>query len=420
MNWVLFVAQRLLSRRGRSSGISTLSALGIAAGVMTLIAVLGVMNGFQRTTIESILELGSFHLRVMAPKNADSDDIASELESRRGIRAAVPFIEVQTLAHGFWPEPRGVLVRAIPVNWLERDEGARRRLHVVAGSFDLSQSGSVVLGSELAVALGVRVGDPVQLMYLPGSGGTPRDASFQVVGIVRSGYLDYDRTWVLVSLETARNSLLVSGVPVVGIKTENRTDREEIESFISNEYPGASIVDWEEYNAGIFGALRVEKSMMIFLIGLIFIVVGTNIFQSLRRGIFERAEDIAILHALGAPSADIRIVFVLEGVIIGIVGAVIGAALGLFIAYNINDVFRVAETAVNAVLSIFSLLRGIPTEEMTIFSPAYFYLTDVPVAVYAREVLGVAGIAVVSSLLAAWIAVTRLGRYRPSEVLRDE
>ena len=423
MSWILYVARRFLDRRGRSSGVSALSALGIGAGVMTLIAVLGVMNGFQRTTIESILELGSFHLQISCEGCRDQDDRAvaiAELRENPDIRAVIPFMEVETLAHGFWPEPQGVAVRAVPEDWLVRDVGARDQIQVVAGTFDISRPGSVVLGSELAAALGLRVGDPVQFMYLPGSGGAPRDTELTVVGMIRSGYLDYDRTWAITSLETAQLYLSADGGLRIGIKLQNRRNGASVAEALSSRFPAETIMEWEEFNAGIFGALRVEKSMMIFLIGLIFIVVGTNIFQSLRRGIFERAEDIAILRALGAPTLDVQLIFVLEGALIGLAGAVLGTAAGLLIAYNINDVFGVVEYAVNGLLSVFTLLREEPVEEMSIFSPAYFYLTDVPVVVFPREVVGISGAAVLSSLSAAWFAVRRLRRYNPSEVLRDE
>ncbi len=428
MIWVPFVAQRLLSRRGRGTGISVLSALGIGAGVMTLISVLGVMNGFQMTTIESILELGSYHIRVETPPEIETGSLLAQLRESELVMTAVPFFEVQTLAHGFWPDPQGVVIRAVSPGWPAGDPGAAQRLAVESGTFDLSRPGTVVLGTELARALGLRVGDPVQVMHLSSSGGAPRDAELYVTGIVRSGYLDYDRNWAFTSIATARSQLDASDPEIVGIKLHNRFEidratadiRQILRQNAENVGTEEQIVSWREFNAGIFGALRVEKTMMILLIGLIFVVVGTNIFQSLRRGIFERAEDIAILHALGAPSADVRLVFVLEGAIIGMTGAVLGTVSGLFIAYNINEVFRVAEFVVNIVLSIAAFLRGGSASRMSIFSPAYFYLTDVPVTVFAGEAVGIATAAVATSLAAAYGAVRRIGRYRPSEILRDE
>ncbi len=427
MKWVLFVAGRLLARKGRSSGVSVLSALGIAAGVMTLVAVLGVMNGFQLSTIDNILELGSYHVRIATDSPILSPEHSAAIERLRddpAITAAVPLMEIQSLARGFWPETQGVLLRIVPEEWLELDPGAAGQLQIRSGEFDLRTPGSIVVGSELARALGVRVSDPVQVMFIPGGGSAPREVSMTVAGVVQSGYLDYDRAWAFASFATARDLLETTEPVVIGIKLMDRFEldrgRAAIATATGDAFAGATVQTWREFNRGIFGALRVEKTMMTLLIGLIFIVVGANIFQSLRRSIFERAEDIAILNAIGAPPRSVQTVFVLEGAIIGVAGAVLGTMLGLFLAYNINDVFRVAEVVLTALASIVARVRGVPLQAVRIFSPAYFYLTDVPVEIFAVEIITIPVVAITTALSAAYVASRRLAWYRPSELLRDE
>lgn len=137
-HWTIFVARRLLgSRRSRGSGAAGLAILGITAGVATLIVVLAVMNGFQLGTIENILELNSFHLRVGTKMTLDTfsepnPTIAAirktEERSSNAFDTVVPFAEIQTLARGYWPEPQGIAIRAVPSDWLNRDQRAQEQV----------------------------------------------------------------------------------------------------------------------------------------------------------------------------------------------------------------------------------------------------------------------------------------------------
>jgi lipoprotein-releasing system permease protein len=180
-------------------------------------------------------------------------------------------------------------------------------------------------------------------------------------------------------------------------------------------------VSWRAFNRSIFGALRLEKTLMMLLVGLIFVVVGGNIYQSLRRSVVERTEEIAVLKALGAPPASIRTVFTLEGLLIGVLGGVIGVTLGLLVSENVNGVFALAEWTVNAVTGALQLLGGAIGEgRFTIFSPAYFYITEVPTRAVLWETVGIFLFAMVSATAAAYFASFRVARIKPAEVLRNE
>lgn len=427
-NWVLFVAGRMLrTGRSRKGGAALLAVLGIAAGTATLIVVISVMNGFQGTTINNILELNSFHIRVETDLPVgtyvsnrelwDIDDrIGDELSS--AIRAVVPLVEVQTIARGYWPEPQGIILRAVPSDWLRRDEGAAGQLSITGGTFDIEQPASVVLGVELARALGLRVGDTVSIAHMSQESIRPSEAYLTVTGLFRSGYLDIDRNWGILSLDTAAHTLQATDPVVFGMKIADRyaADRigREVEDAITDSafaaIPGLSIETWREYNRGIFGALRMEKTMMIFLVGLIFVVVAGSIYQLLRRSILERSDEIAIIRALGGGEREVRRVFVLEGWFIGVSGCVIGLAAGLFIAGNVNEIFALLEL-------VTATLGG---EGVRVFSPSYFYLEGIPLSVSIWEVILVAFGAVGIAVLAARIAAGAVIRIRPMELLRNE
>jgi lipoprotein-releasing system permease protein len=439
--WVLFVARRHVRTRRREKGNATtiFAVLGIAAGAMTLVAVLSVMNGFQLGTIEDILEVDSYHLRIdadgpaadepsqgAAPNHGGAqfpEAVARTVSERPGVSAAVPFLDLEVLATGFFRDLRAIRVRALPGDVGRRDEGFRNAFDMVAGVFNVEANRSVVMGIELARALGVAPGDSVELVSLEGDD-LARGTTVELVvtGTFRSGYLDFDQGWAFVSLRTARDVLGAARAPTVGVKLEDRYADQRAAAVLEERLGAAvDITSWRQYNRSIFGALRLEKNLMTILIGLIFLVVAGNMMQSLRRSVVERAEEIAILKALGAPPRSIQLIFVGEGGIIGLAGGGVGVLLGLLIAHNVNAIFQAAEAVVNGVLwGIGRVIGSVTNADFTLFSPRYFYITEVPVEVIASEVIGIFLFAFLCAAGAALLASTRVSRIRPAEVLRNE
>jgi len=150
--------------------------------------------------------------------------------------------------------------------------------------------------------------------------------------------------------------------------------------------------------------------------------VGFNIFHTLRRAVRERYEEIGVLKALGASGASIRYIFILEGVLLGFFGALAGMVLGLLISMNINGVFAAAELTVNTVLSAVSALAaplsGYGGERFALFSPAYFYISEVPSRMLLHEAVLIAVFALASSAVAAAVASRRVADVKPAEILR--
>ncbi len=434
---VLMVASRYFRtrRRDRGYGSSLVSVLGIAVGVMTLTVVLAVMNGFQLGFIESIVELSSYHLQVTPlPGTRGAEDAAptaAALRSVPQVRAAVPFVERQALLETPWARPRACSVRAVPPDLLGLDPSQAARLDLRDGSFDLGLAGSIVIGSELAAATGARVGEPLDLVTLERgrSGISARRTPFVVTGIFRTGFYDFDAGLAYVALGAA-DALFGGGAPVQptwGIKVADRFADERALREI-RRLPGAAgwdVQSWRRYNRSFFDALFMEKLMMMLLVGLIFVVVGFNVYHSLRRAVLEKVEDIALLKALGVPPLQVQAVFVLEGLLIGLAGAGTGMALGLLLSVNINAVFAVVERVVNAVLAAGSALAAplLPVAAgggFSIFSPMYFYLTSVPSRVLPREAFLVVFLALLACVAAAAAAARAVSRGRPAEVLRNE
>jgi lipoprotein-releasing system permease protein len=252
--------------------------------------------------------------------------------------------------------------------------------------------------------------------------------SFTVTGIFRTGFYEYDLSWGFINIESAGK---ISGAgPVLGLKLKDRWQDGRVVELVRNSLrnvPGADglkLTSWRDYNRAFFGALRTEKLFMFLLVGLIFIVVGLNIFQSQRRAVLERREEIGLMRAVGAASAAVRLVFVWDGAIIGFSGAALGLGLGLLIASHISVFFTFLEGLVNFFIGIINLLSGLfgggGADEFTIFSPAVFYIKEIPSQIIPREVFLICMFGFLSALLAAWFASGKAARTGPAEVLRDE
>ena len=439
-NWIGFVAARYVGRGRKSSPSPLLSVLGIATGVLALTIIISVMNGFQLGFIESILEISSSHLRIEGPV---TDPIISEkLRSLPEVLSVLPFEELNVLIRGRQANSRGALVRGVPVNALELDGGLEAKLEIEDGFFDLAEPRSIVLGAELARHLSVRIGDEVNLLSITG-GIRIEDASasnlFEVTGIFRSGFYEYDLGWAFVSLETAADlsggslseasgkapgETAGGGVfPTLGVKLKNRWQDQKAIADIKKILTGneITITSWRDYNRAFFGALRTEKLIMFILVGLIFIVVGLNIFQAQRRIVLERREEIGLLRALGASTLAVRLVFVWDGFIIGLGGALLGMIPGLLIASHIPAFFSCLETAVNFFIGLFNDIFGaMGTEEFYMFSPKIFYIKEIPSKVIPHEALLIFLFGFSSAILAAWFASGKASSAKPAEVLRYE
>jgi len=424
--WVLFVASRYIFK-GRSSS-PVLAILGIAVGVLALIVIISVMNGFQLGFIESILEVSSYHLRVESFNQDKVNEIQETLLGISGVKAAVPFKEYQAIARGRRSSQQAVLVRGVGENTDEIDKAMMGRLDFEEGSFDISNKKDALLGSELARRLGLSIGDEITVFSLTGILSQEDGSSFNgiVTGIFRTGYYEYDCSWIFLNIENS--SFLQNECDLkLGVKLANRfmdkTALERARKKLSS-YDGIKLSSWRDYNRSFFGALRTEKLFMFILVGLIFIVVGLNIFQAQRRAVLQRREEIGLLRAVGGTQTEVRFVFVFDGAIIGLAGAFIGLIIGLAVALNITGFFTLIESIINWFIDIINILAGLlgigMTGNFAVFSPAVFYIKEIPSRILPHEVVLIFLFGFVSALVAAWFASRKASKIQPAEVLRYE
>ena len=437
--WICFVAFRYIRRKGgRSSASSTLPVLGIAVGVLALTVIIAVMNGFQLGFIETILEVSSYHIRIDGFPS-DRMDLLERIERIDGVESASPFREVKGIlrrdVEGRVGHPELAVLRALPPDVLEKDRGLASKVEVELGRFDINGQTTIILGAEAAARAGARTGDRMEFIsianILPAAGnpadgedGGGEDSSFTVAGIFRTGFYEYDTGWAFVNLDAAAKYSDDASF-TVGVKLKNRWKLEEALLLVNRVIgeagldSGPRVSTWRDYNKAFFGALRTEKLMMFVLVGLIFIVVALNIFQGQRRIVLEKKDEIGLLRSVGASEFDIRLIFAFNGIIIGLTGALAGMIPALLISTHIKQFFALMEAAVNLVLNGLALIGG-GGHAFSVFSPAIFYIKEIPSRIIPHEAVLIFLFGFLSAAAAAWLASKKVSGIKPAEALRYE
>ena len=423
--WIFDVSRRFASvdRKSRSSATSFLAVLVICFGVMSLVTVVSVMNGFQMSFVNAIMELSSFHIRVSNLESQAEADFLDSCADSKEIRCVSPFYESQALLVGNKSKESAGIIRGVDARTCEFDEGFAREIKIVSGSFDLSSADSIVLGSYLAQSLGVTTGNTVNLLALSGGKDVEllsQNRQFKVTGIFECGYYDINQGYAFVSLEAAHMYFGEDAPVFYGIKIRRPQNDGFVSAAIKNRFPDAAVQSWREYNRTFFGALRVEKNILMLLVFLIFVVVAVNIYNGMRRLVFERSQEIAALSALGGTSFQIKTIFVVRGFLTGAAGTVIGVVLGIFISLNIRSVF----------LGVSHCLYWLELFFTSVFSPEnvafitenqmYAIYASIPARIIPSEVLLISLFGVLSPLLASVLASRSVLKLKIAEVLHNE
>ena len=430
LRWISVVSRRFarVDRKGRSAVTSVLATLGICFGVMTLTVVMSVMNGFQMSFIDSILEVSSYHLRVInvAPEQENALKAACETEKR--IRACVPFYEAQALMTGKKGGAVAVNVRAADESIYYKDEGFKKELRMISGSFDFSETDSIILGSTLARNLGVRTGDTVNLLVMSGGSDVDlfsSDRLFTVRGIFTTGYAEINSACAFTGTAAAEKYFGASAKKIWGIKIRNYDKDLGVVASLKkqlglSESSKTQIQSWRSFNKTFFGALRIEKNMLLLLVALIFVVVAINIYNGMRRLVFERRTEIAVLSALGARKGGIKSIFIMRGFIMGTVGALTGVVLGIIISLNTDVVFTLAAKLMYGIQYLITALTDRQNLQYVQINSSYNLYASIPARLFPGEVTVITLFGVFSPLIASWAASRNVLKLTVSEVLHNE
>lgn len=423
--WIFDVSRRFASvdRKSRSSATSFLAVLVICFGVMSLVTVVSVMNGFQMSFVNAIMELSSFHIRVSKSDSQTEADFLNFCADSKEIRCVSPFYESQALLVGNKSKESAGIIRGVDARTCEFDEGFAREIKIVSGSFDLSSADSIVLGSYLAQSLGVTTGNTVNLLALSGGKDVEllsQNRQFKVTGIFECGYYDINQGYAFVSLEAAHMYFGEDAPVFYGIKIRRLQNDGFVSAAIKNRFPDAAVQSWREYNRTFFGALRVEKNILMLLVFLIFVVVAVNIYNGMRRLVFERSQEIAALSALGGTSFQIKAIFVVRGFLTGAAGTVIGVVLGIFISLNIRSVFLGVSHCLYWLELFFTSVFSPENAAFVTENQMYAIYASIPARIIPSEVLLISLFGVLSPLLASALASRSVLKLKIAEVLHNE
>ena len=423
--WIFDVSRRFASvdRKSRSSATSFLAVLVICFGVMSLVTVVSVMNGFQMSFVNAIMELSSFHIRVSNLESQAEADFLDSCADSKEIRCVSPFYESQALLVGNKSKESAGIIRGVDARTCEFDEGFAREIKIVSGSFDLSSADSIVLGSYLAQSLGVTTGNTVNLLALSGGKDVEllsQNRQFKVTGIFECGYYDINQGYAFVSLEAAHMYFGEDAPVFYGIKIRRPQNDGFVSAAIKSRFPDAAVQSWREYNRTFFGALRVEKNILMLLVFLIFVVVAVNIYNGMRRLVFERSQEIAALSALGGTSFQIKAIFVVRGFLTGAAGTVIGVVLGIFISLNIRSVFLAVSHCLYWLELFFTSVFSPENVAFITENQMYAIYASIPARIIPSEVLLISLFGVLSPLLASALASRSVLKLKIAEVLHNE
>ena len=400
---------RAKRRNGFISFISLASIVGIALGVAILITTMSVMGGFQREIRDRMLQMTA-HATVSGygePVRDWPHAVKVALIDKR-VAGAAPYVEKEALISGTRNQP--ALVRGV----VPGEEGKVSVLpqKMVEGTLDQLAPGSfnIVLGRELALWLGVGVGDSV-IVTTSDFRSTPMGAiatqkRFQVSGIFEAGYNDFDKGLAVVNMQDLQRVLRIGdGVTGVRLKLHDMDQAYDVARDLALELQGPyTVSDWSSENANLFRALKMEKTIMAILLAFIIGMGAFNLVNSQVMLVTDKQADIAIMRTLGLTPRGVMQVFMVQGTLIGVIGTSIGVIGGILLTLNLERVLRGIEYVFGVQL--------LPED--------VYYITGLPTNLQANEVILTAVAALVMAFLATVYPAWRAARTAPAEALRYE
>ncbi|WP_428942509.1 lipoprotein-releasing ABC transporter permease subunit [Xanthomonas oryzae] len=399
---------RAKRRNGFISFISMASILGIALGVTVLITTLAVMSGFQKEIRDRLLQMAA-HATVSA-EGAPMRDWQHAVEvamSDPRVAGAAPYIETESLLQG--PRKQPAIVRGV----IPAEEG---KVSVLAkrmqqGSVDSLTPGSynIVIGKELALWLGVDVGDSIVVLLSDTQatplGAMPRLKRFTVSGIFEAGYNEIDRGLAVVNMQDLARVLRMDGVTGVRLRLHDMDQAWPVARDLAVKLHGPyRVSDWTQENANLYHSLKMEKTVMGILLSLIVAMGAFNLVSSQVMLVTDKQADIAILRTLGLSPGGVMQVFMVQGSLIGFMGTFMGVIGGIVLTLNLERILGVIE-------AIFSV-KLLPED--------VYYITGLPTDMQTQDVVVITVVALVMSFLATLYPAWRASRTQPAEALRYE
>ena len=401
-------------RRGRRkdgfmSFISTISVSSIALGVMALIIVLSVMNGFQKEVRDRMLSVLS-HVEVVHITGSIPDwkALSETILTEKHTVACAPYVAGQGLLNRRG-NLRGIALRGIDPTYEPQVSDVAKTLGESTLSALKAGDFGVILGRDLARLLRVNVGDKVTLIVAKGNttpaGFVPRMKQMTVKGLFQSGHYEFDSTLVFTHIDDAAALFRTGGPTGIRVKLDDINLAPTVTQHLLMKLPADYYAtDWTRQNKTWFAAVQVEKRMMAVILFLIVLVGSFGLVSTLVMTVTEKQSDIAILRTLGASPQSIMTIFVIQGCIVGLIGVLLGTGLGLAISCNLDVI-------VPAIEHLFGV-EFLPRE--------IYFISQMPSDPRASDIVPIAVVSFLASLLATLYPSWRAARTHPAQALRHE
>ncbi len=392
------------------SFISLISFLGVALGILALITILSIMNGFHEEVRHRMLSMTA-HMTISGERDRLDNwkPLSHELQRASAVLGQAPNVNRLGLA-AFGGRSQGAMIKGVDPILEPQVSDIANKLFIGQLSDLVAGEYNIIIGKEMSASLGVGVGDKITLVTPEGTttavGFVPKMKRFNIVGVFEVGMHEYDANLTLIHIKDAQ-TLFAMGEDISGIqlKVVDMFDipsmREAVGAVISRT---VYVTDWTQQHANFFAALQLEKRMMFIGLALIVMVAAFNIISTMVMVVTDKRSDIAILRTIGARPASIMGIFIVQGMAIGIIGLILGILGGVAVATNIDVI-------VPAIEQLFGFK----------FFPAnIFYISFVPSHLIWSDVWQVASMTFILTLLATLYPAWQASQIQPAEALRYE
>jgi lipoprotein-releasing system permease protein len=408
----IFIAFRYLKSKRKEGFISVIaifSFIGIMIGVATLITVMSVMNGFRHELVSRILGINS-HISIYSRQGQipNYDEILNQLKNLPDINFANPIIESQGMisVNG---KNNGGLIRGIKAKDLKNKTLISQ--NIIEGDIDsIDKRDQVIIGSTIAQDMNLRVGETLKIISAETNetiiGAIPRIKTYRIGGIFSSGLHEYDSSTIFMNFEMSQiHFRFKESATSIEIFLKDVNKIEEIKKIINkqiNQNNDFIVSDWQSVNSGFIEALKVESTVMFFILTLIILVAVFNIISSMIMLVNDKNKSIALLRTLGMTKYSVMRIFLICGSSIGIFGTIFGLIIGITFSTNINNIKLWLESFTDT----------------TLFNPAIYFLSTLPSKIFISDIIIISSMSLAFSFLATLYPAYKASKSNPSDILR--
>lgn len=427
MNIILYLSSKYLKFKASDRGISTIAIIALFTIIISSTAsvvILSAANGFHHNFMQKLMSKDA-HVIILGPGKGieDYEYYIEKLTNIKGVIYAMPYFDKQALLKGnlnVW----GALLKGIPTDLYKTDPDFSNNFKIEDGDFNLDKPKSIILGYNLAINLGVSVGNYVDVTVYSDEYFSLQ-YRFYVAGIFTAGYAEYDSSLAFISFKDAQEISDAFGYAYgIALKVKDPFNIEKYLPEIKKVCP-YYFWSWKTLNRNNLYALQNEKLLIRIILFIFFFVVGFNILSTMIAMVIDKKEEIAIIKAIGLKPSSTLYVFLFNGFLLGFIGSFIGIISGLLVTLIFNNILHSIEHVINFVnysaYYLISWTKLVPMPaKFEFFKSSVYYINQFPIKIQMEDIIFVISLSVILSTLSVIIPARNASKLRPIEVLRND